>query len=456
MSESHQCTGLCAKPCQEHGFAQPLSLEAEHNNLEFMSQLELEKPSSELDTAMQTFVAQYWDSQPVVYRFPESALPNAQDLFQALVRSAARTDGKDSGAAIFLDRVKLTDTQGFLPQASDGHLEGYLDRIVGTPPKQEMMYHQVGLQVHDQQLWDKAKNFVAASARVVGLPIAGVDLDTFLGKYRSTPRGIHTDPCQNFMLVVAGHKKMLVWHPEYFENKNLKIVGTPQHRTVMDCDYREHLDAAIVLEGGPGEVIYWPPSYWHIGAAADQYEDLTAVVNINLHLGQTKAFMLSDILEKATNAVIGNKKVQFAYPETSDLSGEIKQIPQLEQDMLDQLRRILNNPAVDESLLERWLRHLSGQGFKGVLPLADTHECPVSGNVSRSATLYWSCCRDQILVSANGHLRRFLAKPELLEVLELINANGAVSMQQVHDLVAPELAQDLLGYLIKARAISVA
>jgi hypothetical protein len=404
---------------------------------------------------MQIFVAQYWDSQPVVYRFPEASLPNAQDLFQALVRSAARTDDKDSGAAIFLDRVKLSNTKGFLPQASDQHLEGYLDRIVGTPPKQEMMYHQVGFQVHDQQLWDKARNFVTASARVVGLPIAGVDLDTFLGKYRSTPRGIHTDPCQNFMLVVAGRKKMLVWPAEYFENKNFKIVGTPLHRTLMDCDYREHLDAAIVLEAGPGEVIYWPPSYWHIGAAADQYEELTAVVNINLHLGQTKAFMLSDILEKAANAVISNKKVQFAYPETSNLSGEIKQIPALEQDMLEQLRRILNNPAVDESLLERWLRHLSGQGFKGVLPLADRQECPASGTISRVASLYWSGCRDQLLVGVNGHVRRFLAKPELLEVLNLLNTNDSVPLKQIHGLAAPELTQELLEYLMEARAISV-
>jgi hypothetical protein len=405
---------------------------------------------------MQTFVAQYWDRLPAVYRFPEAALPDAQDLFQALVRSATRTDGKDSGAAIFLDRVKLTNTNGYLPQASDLHLEGYLDRIVGRPAKQELMYHQVGLQLHDEKLWDKAKNFVAASAGVVGLPIAGVDLDTFLGKYRSTPRGIHTDPCQNFMLVVAGHKKMLVWSPEYFENKNFNIVGTPLHRTLIDCDYREHLDAAIVLEGGPGEVIYWPPSYWHIGVAADQYEELTAVVNINLHLGQTKAFMLSDILEKATNAVLGNKKVQFAYPETSNLSGEIKQIPALEQEMLEQLRRILNNPAVDESLLERWLRHLSGQGFKGVLPLAANQECPANGNVSRTATLYWSCCRDQLLVGANGHVKRFLAKPELLAVLELLNTNHLVPMKQVHDLASPALTQELLGYLMAARAIGVA
>src|SRR5207245_3009425 len=97
------------------------------------------------------------------------------------------------------------------------------------------------------------------------------DVELFVSNNRLTPFGIHRDPASNFTLVVQGRKRMRLW-PEAFFTR----------RPPMDAEsYAAHLGQALTLEGEPGDLLYWPSSYWHV---AESDGDLSVTMNICLYL----------------------------------------------------------------------------------------------------------------------------------------------------------------------------
>jgi hypothetical protein len=49
---------------------------------------------------------------------------------------------------------------------------------------------------------------------------------------------------------------MRLWPYEVFKGQPIR----------MDLvDYESYLDQSILIEGGPGDILYWPSSYWHVG-----------------------------------------------------------------------------------------------------------------------------------------------------------------------------------------------
>ncbi|MFI7537900.1 hypothetical protein [Streptosporangium sp. NPDC049376] len=121
-------------------------------------------------------------------------------------------------------------------------------------------------QSHSAGLYRFARDvFVRLRGTERGLPAGVSDCFIVAGSYASGPTRIHKDTADVFLYVAEGVKTMLLWP---FET----LVGhapdgcDPEHEYVALGIGPEAVGTPpLRLTGVPGDVLYWPASYWHCG-----------------------------------------------------------------------------------------------------------------------------------------------------------------------------------------------
>jgi ribosomal protein L16 Arg81 hydroxylase len=73
------------------------------------------------------------------------------------------------------------------------------------------------------------------------------------------------------MFVIDGRKRILGWPDAYMRRQKADPTYT--------LDYRRYRKDAIVLEGAPGDVLYFPSDYWHIVSKLASLRALTTRVS---------------------------------------------------------------------------------------------------------------------------------------------------------------------------------
>ena len=107
------------------------------------------------------------------------------------------------------------------------------------------------------ELWEAtSKKFTTKLYKQVGMSNGGYYYEMFIGDYSRSPIGVHRDEETLFHFPMVGTKAMRLWPPEFVE----------QHPGIKGClNYGPYKDGSILVKASPGETIYWPSKYWHIG-----------------------------------------------------------------------------------------------------------------------------------------------------------------------------------------------
>src|SRR5215216_4692269 len=111
-------------------------------------------------------------------------------------------------------------------------------------------------------LWRRIVNTVDALARYVGISASRMDTQVFLGTYNQTPFGVHVDDASAFHFPVIGKKRMRFWEDSF-------VRQTPAIRQAQH--YEQFLTESVINEATPGEIIYWPSHYWHVGESRGEF-----------------------------------------------------------------------------------------------------------------------------------------------------------------------------------------
>ena len=165
------------------------------------------------------------------------------------------------------------------PRASDRSVAGYLARL-------ERDGGSYGYIVNDAQaasapLFARMGGFLDALYTQIGMPTGGALLDLFAGHYRRPLLHPHKDEQDVFTFVVAGRKRFLAWP---FDLLARRFAVPEQHRFTPYTLPAARLNAlrseAMVLEAGPGDVIYWPADWWH---AADPTGSLVVTLGLGIY-----------------------------------------------------------------------------------------------------------------------------------------------------------------------------
>lgn len=369
-----------------------------------------------------------------------------EDVMRALrsARNAMRR-GEVSNLGIWLDgRAAHWDFPHWLASDQDLTLDGYINRVLSQSSADFFCYSQFNLQTYDFAIWDWASRFAHSYAERVGRPDGEVDVDMFLGRYPMTPRGIHRDTADTLMFVLSGRKRLLFWPSEMFEHDARQVGqhGLEELPTVTADACREK---AIILEGGSGDVFFWPADYWHIGEAQDATQSSLA---LNIGFNRKPRRTVSDALLEFMNSIMPKLRAaditERQFRETYLRKSDMAMIDLLaEKALIDPLRE----------LLSWWgMRTQSAASFHAVPPLREDlwegkQEC--EWTLARPGAVVWALdsTGTRLDVAANGHLLSVPASPDVQVWLASLAGNNEIQTKP------PKGSEELVRFLAAASAI---
>ena len=366
------------------------------------------------------FRQHHWGRMPAVLRQPlASPLMSGAEAFEAVQRACAAYRAGDRRAPIRLaveDFLWIgADAGDLLPNDRDASVEAYAARMERRLEGRKFALVLESLQAHDARVWLRLREFLRPLS--VSIPAHATNLCLFLGNYERTPYGIHRDPASIFMFVAHGRKRMRAWPPECFSDEDGPVRPTgavPQN--------------GIVLDGEPGDVLFWPSSHWHVGEGQ-------GCLSIALSLGLTPARPAVD----AWTLLMGRVEEQVAEVINADwarcnLDGMPENGDALERAARlagETLIRAATDPALLRVLKKGWLEKATGLGCYLVpepLPWRSLEDDEVLC-VDPAFPIAWLLLPDhELLCSAGGRSFTIPADPRVQAMLGRLNAGAPATV----------------------------
>lgn len=412
------------------------------------------------DSFWRDFVAQHWNQRPALFKglLGSSLLLQLDELRRVLLRAAE--DTSTGTRSLWIDRRKLTpgETATSRIVADDTSVEAYLDRLGGG---REVFGVQYSLHPHSADLWLRVRDFVSGLFGQIGIP-PGCDTDLCLGKYSATPRGPHRDEHNNFAFVLAGTKRFLFWPDGYFEQRGVPVLSVGATSVGFDQTskhwprelgawrpFERFFDDAIVLEGRPGDVFFWPHSYWHM-AVCDPRE-MTLALGISL-FSRSRVDFLSELVGTLTKQAVPTSPAEriLSWAVPANPSQTPAALDQVVAD-LEGLRHVLDAGVLRSILSEQWRAHLSGSGF-GSIPARESSEIPADVGRVRIDARYPATWQEQaggIRVWANGTAIEVEGAQVALPFLDRLRSGEWTAI----DLTRDPVLRPLVERLHRARAL---
>lgn len=365
-----------------------------------------------------------------------AALCRASELYRAGARVPFRAIGMDGTPAAL-------DLQ-WLPQGADGSLQSYAERLQGLGKERPFFIQLPQLHRFDNLLWKRVRDFARNIYRHVGMPAGKGWSDIYIGRYESTPFGIHLDSASNFTFGLVGKKTLYLWEPEYYERH---IKGHDPR------DYKRFVADAIELTVHAGEMIYWPSRYWHVAASNGEFS-ITA--NVSFYLQENLADRIGQTITQLLRARLGAREIATGYAFDPDhLQDAAAELPPSVKRALDEVGALIEEGVLAQHFEVDWLARITRYGFDGAPVPKDgaaIHPDSVVQGDPEYPILWRRPIESMLLVSANGQL---LTVPYHCEIPRLIDRLNSGRPEKVAALVgaAGSGAVDILRHLVRWGAV---
>lgn len=209
-----------------------------------------------------------WERQPARLDWPRQDWGfTEEDLFAiASVAAERRTSLPDpQDVRVFADEniVNPSRVGPWLPDRDrDGDFAGYADTLRRRSKSFALTINS--MQQFSWEFWRGLRSTVDPVLSAAGaLPAGGTDCHLIASVYGTAPTLVHKDTAGVFTYVVSGYKRYYVWPYEVFSGIAGDLAAQRQVNLPSTIRHEDHLDSAVVLEGGPGSVFYWPSDRWH-------------------------------------------------------------------------------------------------------------------------------------------------------------------------------------------------
>lgn len=386
----------------------------------------------------ENFVEQYWEKKPVVLKQPFGNPPlTSTEIFEATVAASDQFRAGRPGVPLrlFIERSRLSQDLGLhFPEASDGSLSHYTERLQARLGEQRFMFVLNNLQVYSYHLWAKMRNFLNGLYELTGVPSGAVDTDVFIGNYKRTAAGIHKDAAGTFTFVVEGRKRMVVWPYEFFQER----LGNKDYRKhYFQFDGLDHdcfRDQATVLEGEPGDVLYWPSTYWHVG---ESDEPLHVSLNLSFYFPWQPLKFIGSTVNKLVESSLGTAAWAEMYSfNPKNIKETAQALPQEITLAMDALKQASSHPLFQKTAQLSWVSRVTGFGFSEVpppLPLKALVESDII-QADPNYPIVWIPCSDyEMICSANGHSFTVPAHSNIAALIDLLNTGAKLRVKNLQD-----------------------
>jgi 50S ribosomal protein L16 3-hydroxylase len=417
--------------------------------------------SSDHASFWDVFVREHWEQRPGVFRTVFSpALISPRQAFDGAIEACTRwREGQPALLRFFIENALVQSSlDKYLPVRADAGFDRYAERMTPKLRGQGFALVVNGFSYYDFPLFVRARSFLRGLYERVGIPGDATDLDLFVGNYRHTPFGIHTDTASNFSVVFQGRKRFLLWPGPILQGRR---------DTFHSVDFEEVRAQAIVLEAEAGDVVYWPSSYWHI---AESDGSLSGVLNIALYLGDFgKRFV--DSAESPTTSK-ASASPEPTLPWDSHPSGAAILPEQLERAIRSESDPRSREASRRQAVSRAWLKRITAYNFFRSMPPVAPHrplkpdDC-VQVDAEFPIVVWVDDAR--LVCAAHGHTIEVPAVPRVRELIERLNSGApstirelierATGSARVGELAIDVRSEDillLLENLLAMRAISKA
>lgn len=226
------------------------------------------------------FVSRWWQRRVVAIR--GGAAPFAlADAFDCAVAAGAdqlrQTYDLAARRAVqfSIEGQQQTRVAPWLPVAGDRSFDGHAARIAGPLAGRRHALVISRFHSHTRAVWAAARAAFAPLWQRIGMPLSGAITTLFHGDYEATPIGVHKDRFSTLLFQLAGRKRMRFWPARPWSEPVATI-----------ADYRAYLASSFAVEVGPGDLLYWPASYYHVGESAG---GVATSVNVGIPIGEHRA-----------------------------------------------------------------------------------------------------------------------------------------------------------------------
>lgn len=310
----------------------------------------------------------------------------------------------------------------YFPVATDRSMSAYTNRIKAKLKGERfgMLLHD--FQAHDPQFYLRTREFLSGLA--AQLPVHWTSLTgLFIGNYKQTPFGIHQDPANVFDFIIKGVKRIYIWPEDYFRDPFDKL---------LDSDFSKLRQDALVLEGKEGDLLCWPPHYWHVGESVGNLAISASLSLIPVQLTNRIANEIKVRLDEAIGpARNGDAHFPRSANEVENSSGIIAAKVRQATKSLAKTRRDFD---FIQSLQVSWLNRMTSSGSHLVpppRPIEILNDADVVRGTPELPILWISGPDNQILCSANGHSFTLPAAPSVIRLLEELNGGATLRVGEL-------------------------
>ncbi|WP_426752678.1 JmjC domain-containing protein [Myxococcus sp. Y35] len=362
-----------------------------------------------------TFVRRYWNQRPVLFKGTGASPFTPEDVFEAAAgatrRYLSRSYAADSrpDVAFTIDRLRQLHVRDWLPRTSDGSLDGYDARLAARLGERRYALIVSSLHASSFRLWSRERDFFSELWRRVGIPQTGAITTLFHGTYEHSPVGVHLDRFTTFLFALRGRKRMRFWR---------KRPWRADVSTILD--YQPYLKSSFVAEVEPGDILYWPSTYYHVGESVGA--GVASSVNVGIPITEHRTIysvddLLRGMIDETSLAdqeweqtrlarVAATPLVRGALTGVGVLSAAL---PRALTEAVEAFRDVSEPREARRHIQATWLERLTAGGFEPVPEpgrtrrLKDAHHVRADPRFpilfERDGTRRWLC-------AANGHALR--------------------------------------------------
>jgi 50S ribosomal protein L16 3-hydroxylase len=322
----------------------------------------------------------------------------------------------------------------FLPKSGDGTFDGYHSRMVEHELTDYSLiiadWHQF-----ERTLWERIVESVKALTDMVGISPSRMDTQAFVGTYKQTPFGVHMDPTSAFHFPIIGEKTMRFW--EY-------SVGATSSDLDRSRDYAQFIDNSIAIKAVPGEIIYWPSHYWHVGESDGTF-------SVTWGLGY---WIFDNLLRLAIERAVNVLENSIPAPEQASL------VTLNNREILgkvDQMLGAVSSQRFRQCLIQAWLEHYSAYGFLKVPSLMNKVSFGSGSRVRKKPYFQILSVQvepDLICVASAGYSCVLPAHPAIHVFIASLNKGKAVSIKELlNESSAPTVVNELVEFCSRSGSL---
>lgn len=379
------------------------------------------------------FVRRYWGRRPTVIRQPFArAITSPDDVFNAMVDATARLRADTQDFVLTIDGVRVgVDVERWLPRKKDRSLDRLTARVASDLPGSSVAVFIRAFQLElGWEFWLRVRHFLSGLYATVGVPANLAEIALFAGTYARSRRGIHQDSADVFLFVVEGRKRIRLWPGSVFPDR-------PYWYGRGDKDRR--LSRSTCLDGEPGDILYWPSSYWHVGESrGGTVSSLSLGLYQQDSLAATAALVLAD---EATRELGADNFIDR-------LPTSVDRLRAASPRALRALERASGNLAL--SLLRRRMEQVTGYAFEHVPQPSAPAPFRASSFYSADPAFPIFCrtVGDATIVAANGRSITLPRSQAVREAIDSLNRGTPISLSQSRGSTHSEVRKALRFLLV--------